>query len=238
MRVLILGGTREARILAARLVEAGHVVTTSLAGRTTDPRIPAGDLRIGGFGGVDGLADALDGVDRMVDASHPFAVKISVAAWQASTRCAVPLLHLVRPPWRPGPEDRWIDVPDLAAAPAALPAAARTVFLAVGTGGLTQFKAPAGVEVVARVMSRDPTVPPSVRQIVGEPLSSVDAEAALFQAHRIDALVAKNAGGPTDAKFGAARRLGLPVVMVRRPALPPGPAVDSVDAVLRWIAEG
>lgn len=219
-KILILGGTAEARLLAAQLIEEGHSVTTSLAGRTVDPVLPAGEVRIGGFGGADGLAAYLrdEQFDRMIDATHPFARRISENAIKASAISGIPLEQRLRPRWQKQPGDRWKSVATLEAAAEVLPQGA-TVFLALGRQYLDAFIGRDDCRFVIRMV--DPPETPlgfsDHMLVLGKPASDPDQEADLFTAHGITHLVCRNSGGPAGyAKIIAARRLALPVIMIER----------------------
>ena len=237
VRVLILGGTTEAVQLAEACAKVPELeITTSLAGRTRAPCAPPGALRIGGFGGADGLEHYLraQAIDRLVDATHPFALQIGRNALQACWAAGVPRLRLLRPLWQRQPGDRWIEVESLAEAARRLPHPAR-VFLSVGRSDLGAF---AGLQQWFLVR----TVEPADRCLANAcwltergPFRFED-EAALLREHAIDVLVTKASGGQaTHPKLAAARQLGLPVIMVRRPPPPAGPVVDSVAAALAWL---
>ena len=221
-KILILGGTAEARILAEELLAEGHDVTTSLAGRTVDPILPAGAVRIGGFGGPEGLAVYLktEGFDRMIDATHPFARRISENAIKAAAISGVPLEQRLRPRWQKQPGDRWRRVATLEAAAAAeaLPSGA-TVFLALGRQYLDAFVGRDDCRFVIRMVDA-PEMPLAFADyslLLGKPASDPDREADLFTAHGVTHLVCRNSGGPAGyAKIIAARRLALPVVMLER----------------------
>jgi precorrin-6A/cobalt-precorrin-6A reductase len=219
-KILILGGTAEARALARQLIDEGHRVTTSLAGRTVDPVLPVGTVRIGGFGGADGLATYLreEGFERMIDATHPFARRISENAIQASAISGVPLEQRLRPRWQKQPGDRWKSVQSLAAAAEALPPAA-TVFLALGRQYLDAFTGRSDCRFIIRMV--DPPEAPLAftdhMLVLGKPASDPEREADLFTAYRITHLVCRNSGGPAGyAKIIAARRLALPVIIIER----------------------
>jgi precorrin-6A/cobalt-precorrin-6A reductase len=212
-RLLILGGTGEAAVLArAAIARFGDMisVTTALAGRTSRPGPIPGQVRIGGFGGAGGLAAYLaeQGIDRVIDATHPFAVEISAHARRACERTGVPRLMLLRPAWRRHPLDRWIEVETLDAA----------------------------VRLV------DPPAQPLPLRfhevVLGKGPFSLAEERHLMQRHGIEVLVCKASGGTaTEAKLIAARELSLPVIMVRRPASEPGEAVETIEAALDWLAD-
>lgn len=239
-RVLVLGGTAEARELAELLAAEGRFeVTTSLAGRTPEPRLPAGLVRTGGFGGAEGLARWLreQRVDVVVDATHPFAEAISRNAALAARTAGVPLLALRRPGWSPGQGDRWHWADTLAAAAALLPDLGHRPFLTVGRGDLAAF---AGVPLpcLARSIAPPlPPLPPQCRVLLDRGPFTPEGERALLREHRIDVLVTKDSGGPATApKLAAARDAALPVLIVRRPAPPPGlPTVTTPSAALHWL---
>lgn len=238
-RLLILGGTAEAVALAeACMARSDLEVISSLAGRTRAPSLPPGGVRSGGFGGADGLAEFLikRGIDRLIDATHPFAAQIGAHARSACEATAVPRLRLLRPPWPRASGDRWIEVADLAEAARRLPAFGQRVFLTVGQRDLDAF---AGLDLWFLVRTIEPAGLPALRRahwLTERGPFAVEGEIALIRAHGIDVLVTKASGGDaTYAKLIAARRLGLPVLMVRRPPPPPGPVVDSVEAALAWL---
>ncbi|NEA28924.1 cobalt-precorrin-6A reductase [Actinomadura bangladeshensis] len=239
-RVLILGGTAEARALAARLADrrAGVHVVSSLAGRVGDPRLPAGEVHIGGFGGADGLAAWLRGnrIDRLVDATHPFAERMSASAAHASRATGVPLLALRRPGWEVEDGDDWQRVRSLPEAAGALPDGAR-VFLTTGRRSIPVFAARTDAWFLARsVDPPEPPVPPNVEVLLARGPYTVDGERALIRDHRLDVLVTKDSGGSmTRAKLTAARDAGLLVVMVDRPPHPDGvQATDDVATAAAW----
>ena len=225
-RVLILGGTAEARALAGLLPH--DEVITSLAGRTSAPLRPAGEVRVGGFGGADGLAAHLraEHIDVLVDATHPFAARISHHAAAAAAVTGVPLLVLRRPGWTAQPGDDWHRVPDLTAAAARLPHLGHRVFLTTGRQGIAAF---ADVDAWFLARSVEPPAPPMPRRLevlLDRGPFTLDGERRLLAAHRIDVLVTKDSGGP-DAKLVAARERGIPVVMVDRPPVPAAATVTS-----------
>ena len=243
-RLLILGGTGEAAALAqgalARFGDAIRV-TTALAGRTRQPGPLAGEVRIGGFGGAVGLAAYLaeHAIDRLIDATHPFAAEISRAARLAAEQTRVPRLVLRRPQWRRHPLDRWIEVDNLAAAARLVGRVGRRAWLTVGATGLEAFAPAEGVSFVVRLIDqpRAPLPLPRCEIVLGRGPFSVVEERRLIARHAIDVVVCKASGGAaTEAKLVAARELGLPVVMVRRPPAEPGPAVETVAAALDWLA--
>jgi precorrin-6A/cobalt-precorrin-6A reductase len=242
--LLILGGTAEAAALAgAALGRFGDAlaVTTSLAGRTRRPAALPGRVRLGGFGGPAALAAYLvrDGVDRLVDATHPFAARISHAARLACDRTGVPRLMLHRPPWRRRPGDDWIEVESMAEAAAVVRRIARRAWLTVGSAELSAFAGIASVHFLVRLVE-PPLLPlplAGCEVIVGRGPFTLVEERRRFEEHAIDVLVAKASGGEaTAAKLAAARELGIPVVMLRRPPTEPGDAVETIAAALVWLA--
>ena len=238
LHVLVLGGTTEARELAARLSACPGVrVTTSLAGRVSRPGALEGDVRIGGFGGADGLARWLreHRVDAVADATHPFAAGITANAVRAAAATGVPAVVLRRPGWRPGPGDLWHPAASLAEASALLPGLGRRVFLTTGRLGLAAFAELTELHFLVRsVEAPEPPVPTHTEVLLARGPFTVDGEITLLREHRIDVLVTKDSGGEaTAAKLAAARELGLPVVVVRRPPLPEGvSAVPDIASVL------
>jgi precorrin-6A/cobalt-precorrin-6A reductase len=221
--VLILGGTRDARQLAGSL--RGHTVISSLAGRTTAPLLPPGEVRIGGFGGAEGLASFLRTrrVDVLVDATHPFAARISANAATASTVTGVPLLVLTRPGWIPGPGDDWRRVRDLERAAAELPGLdAERVFLTTGRQEIAAFAAITTCWFLARsVEPPEPPMPQRLEVLLNRGPFTLDGERHILKNRDIDLLVTKDSGGPAP-KLQAARERGIPVLMVDRPSAPPG----------------
>jgi precorrin-6A/cobalt-precorrin-6A reductase len=260
LTVLVLGGTSEARALAARLAgQPGVRVISSLAGRVRDPAIPAGEVRVGGFGGAAGLADwtRAEGVDAVVDATHPFAETISAHAVAACARTGLPLLRLTRPGWQPQPGDDWHQAGSLAEAAAILPELGQRVFLTTGRQGLSAFAAPPSA---APTSAAPPSAAPTSAALAGlwflircvDPPSGAmpanrevllargpytrDAEHALMRRFAIDVLVTKNSGGSlTEGKLAAARDLGIPVVVVRRPHPSAAPSTYGVDDAVSWV---
>ena len=240
--ILILGGTAEARQIATALAGRGDcALTLSLAGRTQSPAGQGVPVRVGGFGGASGLADYLRqrAVDLLVDATHPYAARISAGAAEAATRAGVPILALRRPGWQRTEGDRWTEVADVDAAVTTLGATPRHVFLALGRQEVHAFEAAPQHHYVVR--SVDPVEPPLalpyVETILARgPFETAD-ELALLERHRIDAVVSKNSGGSaTYGKIAAARALGIDVVMVRRPPLPDVPSAPTVHELVAMIA--
>jgi precorrin-6A/cobalt-precorrin-6A reductase len=239
MRVLLLGGTGEARELAAALVATGVGVVSSLAGRVHDPRIPDGELRVGGFGGVEGLVAALvaDPVDAVIDATHPFATGITANAADATGRLGLPFLVLRRPGWVPRPGDDWHWADTMADAAAMVGTFGTRVFLSIGRGRLDLFTRDELWYLLRSVDPPRPPLPTHHAVVLGRGPFDVAAERALLREHRIDVIVTRDSGGDhTSAKLTAARELGLPVVVVRRPPLPDVPVVPAVADATRWLA--
>ncbi|MET9734074.1 cobalt-precorrin-6A reductase [Streptomyces sp. NPDC006458] len=242
--VLVLGGTAEARRVAGGLAGRGGVrVTTSLAGRVSRPGAVAGEVRIGGFGGAEGLAEWLreHDVTALVDATHPFAAAITRNAARAAALSGVPAVVLRRPGWQAAPGDRWHWADSLEEAAALLPALGRRVLLTTGRLGLAAFAGQTALEFVARsVEPPEPPMPPHTEVLLARgPFTEAD-ERQLLRERRIDVVVTKDSGGDsTSAKLTAARELGLPVVIVRRPPLPDGvAAVPDPEAVLDRLGLG
>ena len=240
MRVLLLGGTAEARDLAAALVEDGVDVVSSLAGRVQRPRLPAGETRLGGFGGAAGLQQALDGYDVVVDATHPFAATISRSAATACAAAGTPLVRLSRPSWAALEQaSRWRWVGSTEDAAEATAAVGGPVFLTTGRQSLQGFlPLLAGTRVLARVVDPVEWEPPATWTVLlARGPYTLDGELSLMRAHEVAVLVTKDSGGDlTRAKLDAADALGLPVVVVRRPAAPEGvEEVSDVAGALRWL---
>ncbi|MDX3757921.1 cobalt-precorrin-6A reductase [Streptomyces mirabilis] len=239
--VLVLGGTTEARRLAAELAaRPGVRVTTSLAGRVSRPGALDGDVRVGGFGGADGLARWLreHRVDAVVDATHPFAAAITANAARAAAAAGIPAVVLRRPGWTSGPDDRWHWAGSLPEAAALLPSLGRRVFLTTGRLGLAAFAHLSELHFLVRTVEPpEPPMPQDMEVLLARGPFTPDEERTLLRAHRVDVLVTKDSGGEaTAAKLTAARDLALPVVVVRRPPLPAdvttAPDVPSALALL------
>jgi precorrin-6A/cobalt-precorrin-6A reductase len=240
--VLVLAGTAEAAELATRLHQRDVRVTASFAGRTRGTRELPCAVRVGGFGGVDGLVRAVrdGGFDLLVDATHPFAGRMPHHAAAAAERAEVPRVRLLRPPWQPGPGDRWDEVDDLAGAARRLgEVGARRVLLTVGRYDLGAFAGLPGdgIRFVVRSIEVPEPLPLAEATVVtARGPFTVAGEAELLAEHGIDTLVTKNSGADaTAAKLAAAREAGVRVVMVRRPVPPAGPLLETVDEALSWV---
>lgn len=243
-RILILGGTTEARELAGILVAAGHDVTTSLAGRTDTPRFPEGAVRMGGFGGKEGLAAYLKSslIEMVVDATHPFAAEISANALAAAADAQVPLIRLERPAWAEPSGAIWIEVGSTLDAVNALPRGAR-VLLTVGRQDLGDFLAHTSAHFVARMIEVPPGLPEDWDVIAARGPFTLEGETELMEEHAITHLVTKNSGGAqVEAKLAAATQLSIPIIVIRRPRLPKAETVDSVawaqEAIARIFRSG
>lgn len=236
MRLLILGGTGEARELAAQLVDLVEV-TSSLAGRVSQPGLPVGKVRIGGFGGIPGLREALQEYDAVVDATHPFARGMSANATTACLLEDVPLLRLERPGWPPHPAWRYVDTPEEAAIAAGQ--GGTRPFLSVGRQELALFiPALSACDVLARVVDAPADPMPQHWTIIhSRGPYTLDGERALLRRHSIDVLVTKDSGGSyTWPKMEAARELNLSVVVIRRPAHTDDvPVVHTTRAAVNWV---
>jgi precorrin-6A/cobalt-precorrin-6A reductase len=231
-RILILGGTGEARELASVLAGQGFSVITSLAGVTENPLLPEGEVRRGGFGGVPGLVEYLsrEGIALVADATHPFAQRMPVHAEAACRETGLPLLRLERPVWRPQAGDRWTSVSSVAEAVTSLPGGSRAL-VTIGRKEIAPFLAREDISGVAR-MIEPPEAPLPARWslLLRRPPFSVAEERQLMEVHAITRIVTKNAGGTaTEAKLVAARELGIPVTMVQRPVKPAVQTFDTAE---------
>ena len=240
--ILVLGGTGEARRLADLMVTAGLEVVTSLAGKVTRPRLPRGEVRIGGFGGAEGLALWLreNGASAVIDATDPFADEISASAIGAARETGTPLLRLLRPPWTEQPGDEWIEVPDMRTAAHVVRERFRRPMLTVGKQGASAFAGDTHGSYLIRCSEPPPgALPHRYLLVLDRGPFGVDSERTLMSRHRIDALVTRNSGGSASgAKLAAARDLRIPVVMVERPEAPTASeTVHSVDDAARWLVE-
>lgn len=243
-RILILGGTGEGFALAAELAgREGLEVISSMAGRTPAPKVPVGAVRRGGFGGVAGLDAYLreNRISAVIDATHPFADKISRNAALACKAADVPCVHLWRPSWERQVGDDWREVASVADAADVIPAGARGVFLTTGKTELAPFAHRDDVEFIARMvapLSDEEGLLPRPQKlsfVFDRGPFDLDAERALLREHAILLIVTKNSGGSAAyAKLEAARGLQIPVIMVRRPAAPTGELVSTVEEALDW----
>lgn len=235
MKILILGGTAEARVLAGRLVELGHDVTSSLAGRTSDPLPVPGALRMGKFGGVAGLASYLTagGYERLVDATHPYAEAISANAVAASAEARVPLVRFTRPGWLEAADAGWQHVPDVTAAAATLPPGA-VALVTSGHEGIEAFLARGDCRLIIRLIEPpEAPLPTHAKLILDRPPYGLEGELALFGREGITHLVSKNSGGAqTAAKLEAARLRGATVIMVERRAYGAAIEAATVEAAI------
>ena len=243
--VLILGGTSEAYELAEKLVlevgGQGFRILTSLRGSTQKPRLPKGDHRIGGFGGVDGLKNFLreEEVSHVIDATHPFAEQISRNAVHACRSSQLPLIRLERPSWEPVSEDNWILKPDLKSAAEWLRNHPQRVLLTTGHRDLDVFRD--AHESFFLIRTIEPvSLPegfPDAENLIARGPFSMDEEIALMRSWKISLLLCKNSGGEASfAKLLAARELSIPVLMMKRPELPEVSQTESIDEVVKWLA--
>jgi precorrin-6A/cobalt-precorrin-6A reductase len=239
LKVLVLGGTREARLLADRLAgDARFQVLLSFAGRTENLVLPAGAYRVGGFGGAAGLAAFLEreGYGVLVDATHPFAAQISTNAVEAARSLELPMIRLERPRWEAQAGDRFVSVFDMVAAAGAIGPEPRRVFLTIGQTEVSAFeRAPQHDYLIRAINAFEPGLP-RARLILERGPFELAAELALLEREAIEVVVSKNSGtDATYAKIVAARQLGLPVIMVDRPPLPEAPLAHSLDQILGWL---
>ena len=240
-RLLILGGTGDAAELALKASQIPDLeVIASLAGRTQKPAIPAVGVRIGGFGGAAGLAEYLhsEAIDFSIDATHPFAARISFNAAVAAAECKVPHLMLVRPAWEAVEGDRWIEVASHSEAAIALSGQSGRAFLTIGRQELAAFAGLDGIWCLMRAI--DPPAPetriPQGKLLLAKGPFSLASELQLLREYQIDTVVSKNSGGAaTYAKIAAARELGIPVVIVQRTALPEADRVTDVEGAIDWL---
>jgi precorrin-6A/cobalt-precorrin-6A reductase len=240
MRALLLGGTGDANALAEALARARIDAVYSYAGRTQIPLGHTLPTRTGGFGGASGLADYMrrEQITHLVDATHPFAAEMSRHAIEACAATSTPLIALERAPWARTSGDNWIDVPEIDAAVAALPSSPARVFLAIGRQHIAPFATkPQHAYTLRFVDAPDGGLPlPNAEVIVSRGPFTLESDRELMTSRRTDILVARNSGGSgARAKIDAARELGIPVIMIARPALPERPRVESVEQVMAWL---
>ena len=239
MRALVLGGIADASLLAAEIARAGIDGVYSYGGRTRTPADQPLPTRIGGFGGVSGLVDYIrrERITHVIDATHPFAAEMSRHAIEACTETCTPLIALERAPWHKTPGDIWIEVGDIDAAVAALPETPANVFLAIGRQHVAPFAARLQHAYTLRFVDPpEAPLPFAADVIVSRGPFTLDGELEMMRRRGIAWIVARNSGGDgARAKIDAARRLGLPVIMISRPALPERPRVESVTEVMQWL---
>ncbi len=239
MRILLLAGTGEAKTLAMRIVAGGHTVMASLAGATRAPAPLPCDMRIGGFGGREGFIRYINAFqpDLVVDATHPFAARITARTAMICQQLDIPYILLSRPPWQPDPARAIHEVASVDAARPMIVRATR-LFLATGRQTLEDFSGFMDCTLICRQIDPpDGPFPfPNGKFLIGRPPFSVEDEKALFQRERIDWLIVKNAGGAASySKIEAAAQLGIPVIMLARPTLPDAPVASTVDEVMEWV---
>lgn len=241
VRVLVLGGTQDAAAIARAVADDPAIHTiSSLAGRTREPRALAGEVRTGGFGGAAGLTRYLEEarIDAVVDATHPFAAAISRHAAEACEATGLPRAQLQRPPWRAQDDDRWIEVDDVDNAARVLPQHGRRAFLTIGRQDIAAFVSVPDVWFLVRLIDppAEPVALASFKLISQRGPFDTNAEETLMRVHSIDVLVSKNSGGTaTYGKIEAARRLSIPVVIIRQPPPQPGDHAADVEAACAWL---
>lgn len=243
MRALILGGTGEGRKVAEILLNRGWHVTSSLAGRVTQPRLPVGEVRIGGFGGAAGLTQWLiaNAIEVIIDATHPFAERISISASEAARATGIPLIAVHRPAWEQQPGDKWIPVASMEEAASRAAKEFHHIFLTIGRQQLAPFAQDIHNFYLVRAVEH-PTVelPPRHRLELSRGPFDVATEKKLMRDNQIDCLVTKNSGGNmTAAKLTAARELGVSVIMVQRPPQPKAHytvhSPEEVEAIIQQL---
>ncbi len=235
MKILILGGTGKARQLAHKVHACGHEVITSLAGRTQAPILPDGQVRIGPFGGVAGLVTYLreEAIERIVDATHPYAAQMSNNAVAASHETGIPLIRYMRPQWSPQPGQVWVNVRSAEEAADTLPEAAH-VLLTTGHEGLDFYRERTDCRFLVRIIEAPiQALPANMALIQTRPPYGLESEVALMRDHGITHLVSKNSGdSQTEAKLAAAHMAGVQVIMIARPAYAEARELDSIEAIL------
>jgi len=238
-RTLILGGTSDASQLAAEIARAGFDAVYSYGGRTRAPAEQPLPTRIGGFGGVSGLADYMrrEGITHVIDATHPFAAEMSRNAVGACAETGTPLIAIERSPWVKTPGDNWIEVADVTAALAALPETPAKMFLAIGRQHIAPFASkPQHTYTLRFVDPPEAPLPFAADVIVSRGPFTFDGELEMMRTRGIAWIVARNSGGDgARAKIDAARMLGLPVIMIARPELPDRQRVESVAEIMQWL---
>lgn len=236
----MLGGTTEATLLARLLAEAGVDAIFSYAGRTDKPKAQPLPTRVGGFGGVAGLVDYLrvEAITHVVDATHPFAAQMSTNAVHACAEAGMPLVGLERPGWPQGEGDRWTHVREMGGAVAALPSDGARVFLAIGKQHVSDFAGkPANFYLLRLVDPPTGLLPlPNADAVIARGPFDLASDRQLLERHAITHIVAKNSGGSgVRAKLDAARAVGLPVILIDRPHVPPRRVLDRPEAVMAWL---
>lgn len=239
MRALILGGIADASLLASEIARAGIDAVYSYGGRTRAPADQPLPTRIGGFGGVSGLADYVrrEGITHVIDATHPFAAEMSRNAVEACAQTGTPLIALERAPWARTAGDHWIEVDDVSAAATALPEAPARVFLAIGRQHIAPFATkPQHAYTLRFVDPPEAPMPFAADVIVSRGPFTLDSELEMLRTRGIAWIVARNSGGDgARAKIDAARMLELPVIMISRPRLPERLRVESITEVMQWL---
>ena len=228
--------------MARALAAAGVDALYSYAGRTESPVAQPLPIRVGGFGGVEGLKAYIkaEAITHVIDATHPFAAQMSANAVAACHETETPLIALERAPWKAGEGDRWTHVPDLEAAVTAIGSTPRRVFLAIGRQTLATFAtAPQHYYLLRLVDPPTEALPlPDAHAVIARGPFTPEGDRALLSDHRIDVIVAKNAGGAgAEAKLTAARALALPVILIDRPTIPPRPIARSAADVMAWLTQ-
>ncbi|WP_456682402.1 cobalt-precorrin-6A reductase [Bradyrhizobium sp. USDA 3311] len=238
-RALILGGTSDASQLAAEIARTGMDAVYSYGGRTRAPADQPLPTRVGGFGGLSGLADYIrrEGITHVIDATHPFAAEMSRNAVAACAETGTPLIALERTPWAKTPGDNWIEVGDVDAAVAALPELPANVFLAIGRQHIAPFgNKPQHAYTLRFVDPPESPLPFPADVIVSRGPFTLDGELEMLRTRGVIWIVARNSGGDgARAKIDAARTLGLPVIMIARPELPERQRVESVAEIMQWL---
>ena len=234
-KILLLGGTADARIIADHLAKTPNIIAElSLAGVLSKPPKMALPLRIGGFGGIDGLVQYIHdhGITTLIDATHPYAAQMSHHAVMACQKTVIRRLTLWRPPWQAEAGDDWHGFDGWPELINAVPKGAR-VFMAAGQDGMKALPKSPDFSVVARALAKPQDLPVYVEMIKDLPGKTEDVEAELFQQHQISHIICKNSGGTSSqAKLLAARKLGLPVLMINRPPAPPPPIYPDAASLL------
>jgi precorrin-6A/cobalt-precorrin-6A reductase len=239
MRILLLGGTTEAGLMARTLADARMDAVYSYAGRTGDPLPQPLPQRRGGFGGTSGLVNYLqaEAVTHVIDATHPFAAQMSHHAVEACTATGTALIALERRPWQPQPGDIWRNFPDLDACLAALPVQPTRIFAAIGRQNLAAFATHPQHRYLLRLVDAPATLPlPDAQAIIARGPFTLESDLDLLKSHGIQLIIAKNSGGTgARAKLDAARALQIPVLLIDRPAIPPRQSVETVAEVMQWL---